>query len=530
MNLNVFGSIVVGVCVAGAGGGAVLAQDGAPPSSATGMWITRCAACHGENGGGVEGRAKSLLTDAAMEESNDRPFFELLRKAAGPHSANGGESDRAGSLGLTEQQTWALIVHLRELQAKDWRKRVGDLKRGADGAYATQRAKFKVESVIDSGLKTPWSIAWMPAAPTKESPAAYRALVTEKDGQLDVYEGLGVGGKLLGRVSGLPKLASNGQGGLMDVAVHPDYAHNGWVYLTFAESNPQGGGKVPAEMTKVVRGKITQTESHDSDEGSFAFTDQQVIFQPRPGHYNGAGVHYGSRIVFERPTGGDVKEANGRWLVYFSIGERGGMEQAQSLELPNGKVHRVWEDGQVPSSNPFADQEKAYGTIWTIGHRNQQGLCFDDNGALWDTEHGPRGGDELNLLTRGADYGWPQSCFGINYSDQPFVLPWKEKASNGMPITLPVHRWLPSIAACGLDCARSADVKSTFPDWSGDLFAGGLAGASVDRIRIKDGKVAELEEIVHGMGRIRDVAFGPDGMLYLVLNGPDKVVRLVPAK
>ena len=489
----------------------------------TEFWAARCADCHGGGGAGVQGKAATLLTDQAMDESKDRPFFEMLRKGEGAH---GSEAIK----GLTEQQTWSLIVHLRELQHDAWRKRVGDPKPDSSGVFASQRAKFKVETVYEKDFKTPWSIEWLPVVPPAANPRngnealpkPARVLVTEKDGQLNVYEGT----KHMGVVKGLPKLVSNGQGGLMDVAAHPDYVHNGWIYLSFAEA---GDGN--REMTKIVRGKLSAGAIRNGVEEGFEFTDQQVIFQPRPGNYNGAGVHYGSRIVFQKP-GADVTDAKGRYYVYFSIGERGGMEQAQQLNRPNGKNHRLWDDGTVPSDNPYASstEKDVYPSIWSKGHRNQQGVCFDDNGTLWVTEHGPRGGDELNLITKGANYGWPQVCFGINYQDTPFVIPWKEKATDGTPITMPVHRWIKSIAACGLDCARSANVKTTFPDWSGDLFAGGLAGQNVDRLRVKDGVLVEREEIVHGMGRVRDVAFGPDGFLYLVLNSPDKVVRLVPAK
>lgn len=521
--------------VVGAGVGATAfgrERNSGEPASATGLWAARCAACHGENAGGVEGKVKSLLTDAAMEQDRDRPFFDLLKKGDGPHAGAG--------KGLSDEQAWAVIVHLREVQFRDWRSR-NKGPREVGGVYTTQRAKFKVETVIDDDLHTPWSIEWLPAAPAVPGEAGHQAtpprvLVTEL-GRSDekppypagivVYEN----GSRVGKVSGLPKIASRGQGGLMDAAAHPEYAKNGdsgWVYITCAEQQPGGRG----EMTKVVRGKIA------SKEGGLAFTDQQVIFQPR--HYNGAGVHYGSRIVFQKAPA-DAKDtagkpAAGRYYVYFVVGERGGNMQAQRTDLPNGKVHRLFDDGAVPADNPFVGGGKeggdagAYPSIYTKGHRNPQGMCFDDQGTLWVTEHAPRGGDELNLLTKGANYGWPEACFGINYSDQPFVTPWKEKASDGTPITMPVYRWLPSIAACGLDCARAASVKSTFPDWSGDLFAGGLAANTLQRLRIKDGSLTEREEVFFGHGRVRDVAFGPDGLLYVVLNGPDKVVRLTPVE
>ncbi|MDP1661382.1 MAG: PQQ-dependent sugar dehydrogenase [Phycisphaerales bacterium] len=494
------------------------------PTTATGIWDASCASCHGGNGAGKDGKAKSLLGDALMEQSLDRPFFDTVTAAKGPHAV---------AAGLSEKEAWALIVHLRELQHNEWRKRVGSPKADKAGVYTSKYAKFKVETVYDKGLDTPWAVEWLPVVPPPEGagarggsaalPTPARVVVTERDGELNVYEGT----KHLGIVKGLPKLVASGQGGLMDAAAHPDYAKNGWLYLIFAEANPAGRG----EMTKVVRGKLTESRGSDGAVESLSFTDQRVIFQPHAGDYNGAGVHYGARIVFEKPGAG-IADAKGRYYIHFAIGERGGMEQAQKIDRPNGKNHRLWDDGAVPSDNPHAlDTGKGvYGSVWSKGHRNQQGVCFDDEGNLWVTEHAPRGGDELNLIARGANYGWPQVSFGINYSDSPFVTPWKEKAADGTPIVMPVYRWIKSIAACGLDCARSADVKGTFPAWSGDLFAGGLAGQNVDRLRVKDGKLVEREEIVHGMGRVRDVAFGPDGFLYLVLNSPDKVVRLVPAK
>lgn len=493
--------------------------------SATGLWDARCASCHGDNGAGKDNKAKSLLGDAKMGQSLDRPFFDLIAEGKGPHAG-------AVSANLSDKERWAIIVHLRELQFNDWRKRqeAGPLEvRSNDPkrVYKSKLASYRIETVYDKDLDTPWSIEWLPVVPPAGGggalPTPGRVLVTERGGELNVYEG----SKHLGVVKGLPKLVERGQGGLMDVAAHPEYVKNGWVYICFSEPSEDGR----RDMTKVVRGKLTASQTRDGVASEFEFTDQLVIFQPRADNYNGPGVHYGARIVFEKP-GTAVTDAKGRYYVHFAIGERGGMEQAQQLNRPNGKQHRVWDDGSIPTDNPYASStdKGVYASIWSKGHRNQQGVCFDDEGNLWVTEHAPRGGDELNLIAKGANYGWPQVSFGINYSDSPFVTPWKEKATDGTPITMPEYRWIKSIAASGLDCARAADVKTTFPEWSGDLFAGGLAGENVDRLRVKGGKLIEREEILHGMGRVRDVAFGPDGLLYLVMNGPDKVVRLVPAK
>jgi glucose/arabinose dehydrogenase len=161
--------------------------------------------------------------------------------------------------------------------------------------------------------------------------------------------------------------------------------------------------------------------------------------------------------------------------------------------------------------------------MWSTGHRNQQGLAFDSEGNLWDTEHGPRGGDEVNLIKRGANYGWPVRAFSINYNDSPFRTPWN---GPGESFALPVFRWLPSIGASGMTLMKGA----AFPTWSGDLLAGGLVGENLDRFRMKDGTMVEREELLHGHGRIRDINVHKDGTVYVVLNGPDKVIRLVPAE
>ncbi len=172
-----------------------------------------------------------------------------------------------------------------------------------------------------------------------------------------------------------------------------------------------------------------------------------------------------------------------------------------------------------------------YEAIWSYGHRNPQGLVFDLEGNLWDTEHAPRGGDELNLVKKGRNYGWPRVSFGINYSGSPLTTPWpsgSEADGGDDDFVMPTDRWLPSIAVCGLEVVHPVNGKEGFPQWRGDLLAGGLAGQIVDRVRIKDGKVIEREEIVLGKGRIRDIACGPDGNIYIVTESPDRVVRLVP--
>ena len=327
-------------------------------------------------------------------------------------------------------------------------------------------------------------------------------LVTSRPGTLHVVKGYNV----VGKVEGIPAVAEIGQGGLMDVTVHPDYAKNGFIYLGYTEPAPAGrtGG-----MTKIVRGKVKWNGNNGQ------WTDQQTIFECAPETYSNSGVHYGNRIVFD-----------GKGHVFFSIGERGSGNLAQDLTKPNGKVYRLNEDGTVPADNPFADptsKSKGFiGAVWSYGHRNPQGLAFGIDGSLWDTEHAPRGGDEVNRVVKAANYGWPLVSFGINYNDTPNVPPYPTTAQN---FTMPVFRWLPSTGACGLDVYR----KGPFTKWTGDLIAGGLSGMNVDRIKIKGDQVIEREELIQGIARVRETVVGPDGFIYVAFNQPDKIVRLVPA-
>ncbi|MFO1523972.1 MAG: PQQ-dependent sugar dehydrogenase, partial [Kiritimatiellia bacterium] len=298
-------------------------------------------------------------------------------------------------------------------------------------------------------------------------------------------------------VSGTPEVIHHGQGGLMDVAVHPDYAKNGWIYLALADGWREGND--PRTLTAIVRGRIKDN----------AWTDQEWIFRADRKFYTNAGVHFGSRIVFR----------NG--YVFFVVGERGGWKEAQDLGRPNGKIYRLFDDGRVPPDNPFVDVAGSIPGIWSYGHRNPQGLVFDPrNGDLLATEHGPRGGDELNLIRRGANYGWPEITYGMNYDGTPIT---GKTAQEGME--QPLVYWTPSIAACGL----AAVTGDRFPQWRGDFLAGALKQEEIRRIRVIDRKATDQEIILKGIGRVRDVKVSPDGYIYVVLNDPHRVIRLVPA-
>jgi glucose/arabinose dehydrogenase len=458
------------------------------------LYATNCAKCHGQAGQGGGAGTRSLLTDELFKQEHDRRFFDAVKNGV-PESGM-----EAFGETLNDAQVWGLVGYIRELQHRAYRERAGSPRPDSNDVYSSQHEKFKIERIIDRGLDTPWSVDFLPDG---------RMLVADRTGELRLHSTGKTGGALSPPVEGTPAVRNRGQGGLMDVAPHPKFAENGWIYLSFSHDI---GGRA---MTRIVRGKIT-----DNAGGKLKWTDEQTIFQAKPEHYSGGDIHFGCRIVF------DPKDAA---ILFFTIGERARGELAQDLSRPNGKVFRIKDDGSIPQGNPFADRGDAYAAIWSYGHRNPQGLVFDLDGNLWDTEHGPRGGDELNLIMPGRNYGWPKVSFGFNYNGRPLVSPWPEKPGTATDdvtagaLVMPVLRWLPSIAACGLDVSRGA----AFANWKGDLFAGGLAGETVHRLRIKNNQVVEQEEIIHGLGRVRDVVCGPDGSIYVVLNGPDAVVRLV---
>lgn len=472
------------------------------------IFSNNCASCHGKVGGG--GSAPTMLDDKHRDpeawpgkgQRSNRALFDAIKTG---HDAEGMP---AFGQTLKDGEIWGLVTYIREQQERARRKETPALKGDKDGIFTSQHEKFKVTEVITKGIDVPWAADFLPGAGAKVG----IMLITERSGKLRLLDD----GKLSEPITGTPKVFANGQGGLMDVAVHPDAAKNGWVYLGFSDPDEKGR----ASMTKIVRGKIENGE----------WTAQETIYEAPAATYLSGGLHFGNRIIFTEPVKADPA---GRRHLFFCIGERGRGDHAQDLARPNGKVHRVWEDGTIPADNPFLTNETALKTIWSYGHRNPQGLVIGTDGQIWDTEHGPRGGDELNLILKGRNYGWPVVSHGINYSGAALGVPWPDlagPAAEKLDIQMPTMIWLPSTAVCGLSVAQAGPAGEAFPKWNGDLFAGGLAGEVVDRVRIRDGKVTEREEIVRGMGRVRDVTTGPEGSIYIVLNDPDHILRLDPIK
>jgi glucose/arabinose dehydrogenase len=348
---------------------------------------------------------------------------------------------------------------------------------------------YRVVKVVD-GFVNPWAIAFLPGGDM---------LVTERPGRLRLVRK----GQLLPTpVAGVPAVVAAGQGGLLDVALHPDFAQNKFIYLTYSK-------QVPGDSTTAFyRAKF---ENDALVQGQDLFVAET---RGRPGHF-------GSRIAFD-----------GNGHVFISVGERQAPPEgdltkhpAQDLGNHHGKIIRLMDDGRVPSDNPFVGKAGAKPEIWSYGHRNPQGLIVHPvTGQLWETEHGPQGGDELNLIEPGKNYGWPVVGFGVNYGPGKAI----HASTTQQGMENPKNVWVPSIATSGL----LLYTGDKFPEWKGSLFVGGLAGQRLVRLTL-DGDKAEVADIlVRNQGRIRDVRQGPDGFIYLAIDDqqgtPTAIVRLEP--
>jgi glucose/arabinose dehydrogenase len=349
---------------------------------------------------------------------------------------------------------------------------------------------YRAVTVAD-GLVNPWSMAFLPGGDL---------LVTERPGRLRIVRN----GKLLAEpVAGVPKVLAEGQGGLLDVVPHPAFASNRLLYLSY--SKPIGNGS--EATTAVIRGRFENDR----------LTGIEELFEAKT---RGRG-HYGSRLAFDRNT-----------FLFITVGDRqvpptGNLaaHPAQDLSNHHGKVIRLHDDGRVPADNPFVGRAGALPEIWSYGHRNMQGLVVHpDTGDVWLTEHGPQGGDELNLVQRGRNYGWPVVGFGVNYTTGQAI----HEGTHREGMEQPVHVWVPSIGASGL----LLYTGSKFPEWRGSLLAGGLAAQRIGRLTMNGQRVVQEETLLRGVGRVRDIRQSPDGFVYVAIDdrggAPTAIVRLEP--
>jgi glucose/arabinose dehydrogenase len=356
---------------------------------------------------------------------------------------------------------------------------------GADGenysgkTFQSEKLTYGIDTIANN-LKNPWGIAFLPDG---------RMLVTERAGEVLIFEK----GKQLEEKITIPDVFVQGQGGLLDITLHPNYDENGWIYLSYAKKGEGGGGTVVAR---------TKMEGNN-----FGAIEQLFAAQP----LSESGAHFGSRIVFD-----------GKGYMFISSGERGTKENAQNLENHLGKILRLHDDGRVPNDNPFVNTKGAKPEIWSYGHRNPQGLVYDaDTETLWDVEHGPRGGDELNRVERGKNYGWPVITYGINYDGTPIT---DKTSQDGME--QPVTYWVPSIAPCGMTQVKG----DKYDGWEDNFLIGALALKHVARVEVKDGAYVGQERLLDQMARVRAVEEGPDGFIYIATEGPGMLLKLIPVK
>jgi aldose sugar dehydrogenase len=347
----------------------------------------------------------------------------------------------------------------------------------------TQEHVVRVVRVVE-GLEYPWGLAFLPDG---------GMLVTERSGRLRIVS---KGGKLDPQsVAALPAIATHGQGGLLDVALHPRFLQNGLVYLSYAARGDGGVG------TEVARGRLS----------GYRLENVEVIFRQQP--KGSTGRHFGSRLMFDREG-----------YLYITLGDRGEMERAQKADDHAGSVIRLHDDGRVPADNPFVGRPGWKPEKYTLGHRNLQGAALHPRtGALWTHEHGPQGGDEVNVIRPGVNYGWPVITYGVNYGIGTRIGEGTHKAGMAQPL----HYWVPSIAPSGM----AFYTGDRFPGWRGNLFVGALRDQMLVRLTLDGEKVVSEERMLKNvLGRIRDIRNGPDGFLYLLTDESNGVLaRIEPA-
>lgn len=501
----------------GAAPAAGAAQDsgrGAPGAQAQGrgrgrgnpaaaLYLERCAGCHGTDT--VAGRAPSLFDDQWVRVKDDESMAAVIEGGVP-------DTEMIPMKGLlTDPQIWSLVAYIRTMAGT--LKPRPDFVADPDGQIVrSEKQAFRLE-VVARDLETPWGLAFLPDG---------RLLITERPGRLRIVDQ----GKLLPPVTGTPRVWERQDAGLLDVEVHPQYAKNGWIYLAYSEPLPNytppppsagtppagPGGRGPQtpstpSMTTIVRGRINA--KHE-------WIDEQVLFRAPYEQFTTNNSHYGSRFIFDK---------EGR--LFFSIGERGVIQHSQDLSNALGKIHRVNDDGSIPKDNPFAGKPGVIESIWSYGHRNPQGFAWHPvTGKLWESEHGPQGGDEINIIEKGKNYGWGVISHGIQAGITKRAEPGMEP---------PIVYYTPTLAPSGI----TFYTGSKYPAWKNDLFVSGLAGQQLRRLVTDGDKVVHQEAVFNQFGRVHDVVQGPDELLYVTLQVPGQpvsqstpglVARLVPVE
>lgn len=509
-------------------------RGGGRGNAGAALFTATCSGCHGTPE--LTGRAPWLFDQKWLDGTDDAKIANTIRHGVPDKGMVGFTPEQ-----VSDQQIFQLIAYIRTATAnlKPKPTYVAD----PNGqVLSSEKQTFKME-VITRDVNTPFGLAFLPDG---------RLLITERNGTLRILDK----DKLSDPITGTPKPHVQQDGGFLDVTVHPQYAKNGWVYLSYSEVQPgyvppppappadpaaspaatppgnastpapapapqsggfgggqgrgRGGPPQPPSNTVIVRGKINKNNE---------WTDQQVIFRSPSELYVSSGVHFGSRFAWDREG-----------HLFFTLGERGTMQNAQDLKNGLGKVHRVNDDGSVPKDNPFVNTPDADTTIWSYGHRNPEGLAWEPGtGRLWESEHGPSGGDEINIIEKGHNYGWGIASKGL----QGGITKTSEAGMDD-----PIVYYTPAIAPAGI----TFYTGNRYPGWKNtSLLVGGLVGQQLRRLEINGEKVVKQEVLFAQFGRVRDIVQGPDGYLYVALQSPTggqgvplsaatpgMIVRLVP--
>ena len=342
----------------------------------------------------------------------------------------------------------------------------------------TSFLSYKVELFSD-GYVIPWGMSFLPDGDLLVSDISGKIYRVNRNGEKKAM------------ISGVPKVFYKGQGGMLDVEVHPEFEKNNLVYFSFSDLVGN------TSFTAIVRAKLIEDQ----------LINLETIYKADEINYSKSNYHFGSRIVLDNQ------------YLYFSIGDRGEREDAQDLNLPNGKIHRLFLNGDVPLDNPFMNNSGEKSSIWCYGNRNPQGLTIGKNGTLWELEHGPKGGDELNIIKKGNNYGWPIITYGINYNG---TIISDYTHMDGME--QPVWHWTPSIAVCGMKIYE----RDKFYQWNGNILVTSLKFEYLERVIIENNKRISSEIIYKPGSRVRDVEVGPNGNIYVALEDPGRIVKLLP--
>ncbi|WP_299754102.1 PQQ-dependent sugar dehydrogenase [uncultured Pontibacter sp.] len=436
--------------------------------NAKAAYISYCSGCHGEE-------LEAFADRKWKHGSSDQDLFKAIKHGYPD------EGMPAFDETFTDEQINGLVTYIQQ-GIKEVKQYDFSEEKELAPVQTSEELTFRLDTVV-TGLDVPWGMAFLPNGDM---------LITDRSGILYRY----TQGKALQKIAGSPQVLAQGQGGLLDVEVHPDFKTNNLVYLSYSAFKEEGGSTL--STTAVMRAKLQGDE----------LTNQQVIFEALP--YSKTRHHYGSRLEFGQ-------DGN----LYLSVGDRGNHdENPQSLERHAGKVHRIKADGGIPADNPFANQAGAVASVYSYGHRNIQGMAMHpQTGKIWTHEHGPRGGDEVNIAEKAKNYGWPVISYGINYNGTVLTELTKKEG-----LEQPLHYWVPSIAPSGMAFVTGSRYKK----WEGDLMVGSLRFQFLSRLKMDGDKILGEEKLLKNIGRVREVKMSPDGYIYVAVEKPGVIYRLVP--